>query len=351
MRGLSRFSRSTRLLAALGLLVSGVFMLLAPAGALTGGGASTATLSRDGWWEPKPSLSTVPANAIAVGAQGGNDTKIAAIGMDIFVADDEELVGLTLTLKEATGPGANFPPITEQSQSQPQSAVVIVACPITSIWVPEDGGDKAVNPPVADCDMARGDGVRNHAAGTWSFDLTFLAELWINDTIDQNGILLIERVGPPMSFQVSFEDLSTGSPALDLDTFPITDEPEDDFTEEEFEEFISGGTDSGSTDDNFFSAIGSTVTGTSDTPFGITDTPPTTAPAQPEAERRNQPVANRRPTKGTLPLGTLALIPLVLGLALLSGVILGPAGDPATVRHREGGLSRALARRTPTPQQ
>ena len=42
---------------------------------------------------------------------------------------------------------------------------------------------------------------------------------------------------------------------------------------------------------------------------------------------------------------TLLLIPAAVGLAVLIGVVLGPRGRPSPVVSREGGLSRALARR------
>lgn len=345
------FSRTARTLAALGFLALGVLMLLAPAGAQTDESGAYANLSTAGWWERKPSVPNVPANAVAVAAQNGSDTKVAAFGVDMYLPEGEELVGLTLTLKESSTPGATFPPLTQQGQGQAPTQVLVVACPITSTWNAEDGGDKA-NAPVADCDLARGDGVRN-ADGTWTFDLTMLAELWSSETIEQNGLLLIERVAAPMSFQVSYDDLSTGTPKLELETLPALEEDSEDGEEfeEEFEEEVEGGTGSDTGGDSFFDAIGEDVTGTPDTPFGITDTPPTTAPPAEPVDEPREPVANRRPTKGSLPVATLALVPIAAGLALLSSVVLGPAGDPATARRRDGGLSRALARRSPTPQQ
>lgn len=47
-----------------------------------------------------------------------------------------------------------------------------------------------------------------------------------------------------------------------------------------------------------------------------------------------------------LPAPTALLIPVAVGLAVLVGVTLGPEGRPAPVLRREGGLSRALARRS-----
>jgi len=40
---------------------------------------------------------------------------------------------------------------------------------------------------------------------------------------------------------------------------------------------------------------------------------------------------------------TWLLVPFVITVALVLAIALGPAGDPASVRRREGGVSRALA--------
>jgi hypothetical protein len=48
-----------------------------------------------------------------------------------------------------------------------------------------------------------------------------------------------------------------------------------------------------------------------------------------------------------VPTPTALLVPAVLGVAVLIGVVLGPRGRPSPAIAREGGLSRALARRGP----
>jgi hypothetical protein len=47
-----------------------------------------------------------------------------------------------------------------------------------------------------------------------------------------------------------------------------------------------------------------------------------------------------------LPASTALLVPVAVGLAVLIGLALGPGGRPTPVHRREGGLSRALARRS-----
>jgi hypothetical protein len=62
------------------------------------------------------------------------------------------------------------------------------------------------------------------------------------------------------------------------------------------------------------------------------------------------PALRARPAVGFwdhVPAPTTLLLPLALGLAVLVSVTLGPAGRPSPVFRREGGLSRALARRKP----
>jgi hypothetical protein len=59
--------------------------------------------------------------------------------------------------------------------------------------------------------------------------------------------------------------------------------------------------------------------------------------------------ARIRPAVGfweRVPAPTALLVPVAAGLAVLIGVVLGPVGRPSPVFRREGGLSRALARRS-----
>lgn len=48
---------------------------------------------------------------------------------------------------------------------------------------------------------------------------------------------------------------------------------------------------------------------------------------------------------GNLPFAVYLLIPLVLGLALLTAIALGPRGEPEPRERRAGGVTRALGRR------
>ena len=60
------------------------------------------------------------------------------------------------------------------------------------------------------------------------------------------------------------------------------------------------------------------------------------------------PVLHARPAVDFwehVPGATALLVPVAAGLAILVGLVLGPTGRPAPVFRRQGGLSRALARR------
>ena len=330
-----------RSLVAAGAVVGALGFALLPAEGQTDDSGTTATISKDGWWRPaSPLPSTVPATAIAVSAQGGNDDKVAALGIDFHLSTEETLDSLKLTLVEDTTPGATYPPPDAPREAQ----AAISACPITGIWVSEKGGDIAKK-PAADCTTARGDGTRN-ADATWTFDLTSIAELWSSNAIEQNGILLVKRVAAPITFQISFKDLSTGTMRLQASTTFIESETtttEDTFFTEDttVTEDTSGG--------NFFTDIAESAEGSNTTPLGIVDTTTTTTAVREPSG--NVPISNRTPTKGSLPAATLLLFPLALGLALVGGLVLGPAGDPAMSRRREGGLSRALDRRTQQQQE
>ncbi|HET9772586.1 MAG TPA: hypothetical protein VFS16_16950 [Acidimicrobiia bacterium] len=78
-------------------------------------------------------------------------------------------------------------------------------------------------------------------------------------------------------------------------------------------------------------------------------------PPRPGRSRSRRPRPLRPPKPGgraavdfweSVPTPTALLIPVVLGLAVLIGLVLGPGGRPTPAIAREGGLSRALARRS-----
>lgn len=330
--------------------------------------APTAILSQDGWWnrakgpqsgEPDnpvrstlggsvPAPSTVPANGLGVGAAGGDPDKVAAIGIVLEAGLDPLVDSLVLTLKETAGAnGSNLN----------SSGAKIIACPITSFWAGVKDGDWVGRPVCDDSQAVPG---ARAADGTWTFDLTLLAMQWVDPTsgLDQNGVLLMESVDAPMTFQVSFEDIATGKVTTTFaatpgfgeeefgsDEFTSFDEPvvEETFPEETFAEEPS--TDFGTTfDDSASFESSGAVTGSVSAPAPVT---PVADAAASDAATTSvaRPIASVG-LFGALPAGAIVfLLLLVLGAALLLGIVLGPLAAPTPAVVRSGGVSRALAAR------
>ncbi|HEV7865318.1 MAG TPA: hypothetical protein VGR20_21660, partial [Acidimicrobiia bacterium] len=161
---------------------------------------SRGAATQDGWWNrlqgpvegepdgnpvrplvpavPKPP--NVPADAIAAGATTGQVDKVAAVGIDLVLADGATLDGLTLRLKEAPGNGANLG----------AKEAKVTACPATIPWGP---GQNAAwrERPTFDCRLGSADGTRAED-GTWTFDLTGIAQLWADTppSLAPNGVVL-----------------------------------------------------------------------------------------------------------------------------------------------------------------
>lgn len=328
--------------------------------------APTAIPSQDGWWnrakgpqqgEPDnplrsslggsiPAPSTVPANALGVGAAAGDADKVAAIGLVLEAGIDPLVDSLVLTLKESAANGSNLN----------SSSARIIACPITSFWAGVKDGDW-VNRPTCDDSQAVA-GVRA-ADGTWTFDLTLLAMQWVDATsgLDQNGVLLTEAVDAPMSFQVSFDDISTGKVTTAFSATPGFSDEELGFSDEElttFEEEPAGeetfveepvAEDFGST----FADDGSTFESSDVAAAPMATTPPATAPDAGAPVAATSALARPAGAIGlfdAVPIGVLLfLLLLFVGTALLLGVVLGPIAAPTPAVVRSGGVSRALAAR------
>ena len=353
-----------RAVAALGLLVA---LVAVPTGVLgqaegTTDPPPTAILSQDGWWnrakgpqpqEPTnplrpaiggvvPAPSTVPATGLGVGALGGDPDKVAAIGLVLEAGADAFVDSLVLTLQETPDSGSNL---------NAESAK-IAACPITGFWAGVKDGDWA-NRPV--CDEGQSVVGERAANGTWTFDLTLMAMNWLDPTsgLDQNGILLVESVDAPMSFQVSFSDLSSGkmttafsaTPGFGDDVafedFAPVDEPA--FTEE-FEDVPVDDSSSFELDDSATFAAPRTRTVT--TPRVTTPPAAAAAPQVAGTTASVRPAAAGGDLLGSLPVAALVfLVLLVLAGALLLGLVLGPLTSPTPAVVRSGGVSRVLAAR------
>ncbi len=351
-----RMSRSPRwVVFALGLLALTVVPVAGWSQAGTNTGSESAILTQDGWWnraqgpqssEPAnpirpaiggvlPAPSTVPAKSIAVGALAGDPDKVAAVGFILDAPIDALVDRLTMTLKESTASGANAN----------AAGAVIVACPITEFWAGVKNGD-FVNRPVCDESLAS-PGARA-ADGTWKFDLSLMATSWLDPAsgLAQNGVLLVEAVAAPTSFQVSFDDTASDNVKLDFATtgggFSASSEFVPDESPTTTEPFVVAAPTTEPPND--FSAP--------------VDTVPTldTVPPEPEAAPTASPVATAAPVARTspdpgglfdnLPLLAMVLVGLLIaGAAVFVGLVLGPLAVPGATPSRAGGVSAALEAR------
>jgi hypothetical protein len=320
------------------------------------------TVDRDGWWDRasdpgrpigSPGLPfPVPANALAVSASGGEPDKVAAVGVLLDV-EPELFQRLILNVTEASDPGSNVG----------SSQGAIQACAITGSWTSTKGGDWA-NRPAADLGDCV-DGVRSSDA-VWRFDLSTFARRWLDGSLAANGVLLIEKVDPPSTFQVAVGDRSTSTMTFLVDVTHTDDEATTtDAGSGDSSSSAAGSGDATSTGDDGSAASGSlddasaSDQGASDTfvySGGDAFTVPAPAPqaeAVPDVARPAQPASTSRGTdlarpitRGRLPLATVLLIPIAIALALAMSASLGESGDGVVVAgKREGGVSRVMRQR------
>jgi hypothetical protein len=324
--------------------------------------------NQDGWWnrfqgpqegEPAgnpirplvprvPSPPNVPADAIAVGASASQVDKVAAVGIDVTSLPVGSLVDvLKVHLKESQHQGANIN----------ADMAKVSACPATTPWGP-DRNANWMDRPQADCELGKFEGQR--AGGEWVFDVTPLGMLWADPgsgTLPNGVVLLVEPV--PGTVQVAWTGLDAGGVTLEVATSPppeqslseytytetaptTTTEAAPAFTPTETELSYDAGPSSSATDT--YSSSTSGLESAAPAESAEAPAPAVPLPATASGGRSN---LKTRPVKvwGNLPPTSALLVPTVLTLALLLGWALGPSGRPLPAHGREGGLSRALARR------
>jgi hypothetical protein len=330
---------------------------------VTESGTASAILSQDGWWnraqgrqEPEPETpirpviggtvpapSTVPADGLGVGAVLGDADKVAAIGFVLDAPLDAFVDRLVLTVKESAAANANAN----------ATAAAIVACPITDFWASAKNGD-FVNRP--GCDDGQSVPGTRGPDGTWTFDLASMGSGWLDGTLSQNGVLLKEAVEPPVSFQVSFGDLTTDTVQIDFAASGGGFSGSSDFFDDSFltETPSESTSDSGfALDDQPSTFDSGTTFDAGDSSFATTPAAPTEAVASPaeEASRPLTPVSGVAPLAevelfGNLPVAALVFLALlVAGAALFLSLVLGPLTAPTPAAVRRGGVSQALAAR------
>lgn len=309
--------------------------------------AGSVAADRDGWWNrakggnlplTSPSIPfPVPPNGLAVAASNGEPEKAAAVGIRLDV-DSRAFQRLILNLKESASNGS----------SVGVQVAAIKACAIEADWTPVKDGNWP--PPTAVTDSGCINGTRS-AEGVWSFDLSAIAQRWLAGDLAQNGVLLVENVNPPASFQVTWGDRTTPDLSFGLDVVveeeggasaPAVEEVTPDNATASEEPVAGGGSDFRSTTGSFeFSGGDAFATAVPQEP-AVSPSPAVATPVPRSPPLPAEPIS----VGENLPAGTILLGPLALFLAGLAAYSLGPAGNPSalTVR-REGGVSRALARR------
>jgi len=353
-------------------------LVIAPGSPARAAESRTGVATQSGWWnrlqgpvdgEPEanpvrpfvpavPDPATVPSDAIAVSAGGGQGDKVAAVGVDPAVSDGATVDAVSLRLVESPAGGANAGADT----------AAVVACPATAPWGP---GKNAAwrDRPAADCGLASVDGVRA-SDGAWTFDLTPIVRLWTDPArpLANDGVVLaIDAARSPGLVQVSWNDVGTGTVRVEVTATPATPArapdreaagagPAAPATAAPRPAMVAGSPLSAritsaaalapALDGGGEAAAGGSEDAAAAGTAGPAAGP--VGPAGPAAPGSNGAAVAARPAVGFwehLSAPSALLAPIAAGLAILVGLVLGPLGRPSPVIRREGGLSRALARR------
>jgi hypothetical protein len=365
-------------------LALGLLFLISASAVPAHAAESQAAATQDGWWNrlqgpqegepagnpvrtlvpalPKPP--NVPADAISTGATAGQVDKVAAVGIDVLLVDGAGVDALVLRLRESDGNGANIG----------ADKAKVLACPATSPWGPGQNANWQ-DRPIADCSLGSAEGTRGED-GTWTFDLSAIGRLWADPfaPIPAYGVVLsVDPAASPSSVQVSWLNFETGSVTVELAaTAPAPGAPTDGGLIATEPTAVAPGPNAGSSLESTADsrAFPSTVADAAGAPTystgpggdaaspsasdaaagGATPEPPAEVTLNAGPDRPAGAALQARRAVDFwehVPTPTALLIPVAFGLALLVSVTLGPAGRPSPVFPREGGLSRALARRNP----
>ncbi len=310
--------------------------------------ATGASVDKVGWWNAQNSATSTPAanitvpappgvpkGTLAVSAANGDPNKITAIGILPDAATGDTVTAFTLAIKEATQ--------ADQAANINSAAAKIVACPITAFWVGGENGTWDAK-PAYDCTLAKAPGTRG-ADGTWTFDLLAIGQAWTDPsgTIAPDGIVLVEEVDSPDSFQTVFATSGAGAVVVNLEYQAATSDDGSGGVPTSPSDSGSGSFDSGS------GSFDVPAFGSSDIPVGGLSTPTSTGTgtegAAPPSSAAPRAIASTSPNVlGNMPGGVLLAGPAFLVLLALLAYSLGPAGEPAAAT-RQRGVSRALAAR------
>ncbi len=310
---------------------------------------------KTGWWwagnetpldetvvaPPQPSPPNVPKGALPVAAAGGEPEKVTALEFKLAGTPGGFVEKAVLVLRESGEPGALV---------NPESAKIL-ACPVTeSFWA--DGSAAAWKArPAYDCDLASALGERDAKSGVWTFDLAAVASLWTAEGGTGSGsVALVEGAEAPESFQVAFEGPAAKGVgfAFAVGKTPATPALPTSGSGLAGPVATSGGSGSPST-----ASLGSSTAGSAGPLAGSASVAPmgealqaagdpAVAPANVATTPVAAPFAAPAWYSG-IPAAGYALVPLMLGLAYLLMLALGPDAQPASGPAQHG-VARALGR-------
>jgi len=300
-----------------------------------------ATITDAGWWNrsraqlalptgqpPAPPTPGVPAGSLVAGASVGDPDAVTAVGIDLESPPGATVERFELTLREVPDEGANLN----------STFAALVACPATGFWI---GGENGVweTRPAHDCSLGEAPGTRADD-GTWSFDLTAIAQGWSDGVLDPNGVVLVEDVEAPTGFRAVFAGLD----ALAVGVRAATsggDEPPTPTTRAASGSRAPSVTRPGSAPAGAGGGIRPPAAGTSVPPTA----PPTTGAAEVAVDVPAVRIAGEAPSPlGSIPWWSWPMLAAALVLGLLAMFALGPAGEPVTASTGRG-VTRALEAR------
>ena len=333
------------------LVVAALALALIPSAASAD--VTGATVDKTGWWNRANTQTSTPAGPVTIPPPPGIPEGSLVVGAAGPVGDEPNAVA-AIGIQPDVGPGATLESFTLRISEDPAAqgnqgteGAVVVACPITDFWA---GGENAPwdTRPTDDCTAASAPGERDDA-GTWTFDLAPIGELWFDTfgTVVADGVVLRPVLEETTPFQAVFDE---GSIDIELLAEPAPGDDEDPFAEPPFSD--PGGTDSGLSNSGGGGIFSDPVV--TAPPSGSFETPSSPEVAPPTDEGGDDTAAPPAVAPDTLPAATRAgdvfgnLSPLVLlGIVLFAGLLLstsywfGPNGQPVTTVRRRG-VSRAL---------
>lgn len=346
-----------------------VLAMLGAACLLTAGGAglaaadvkpgteSGASVMKTGWWWqanqdatgetdvnpgelPKPG---VPEGALPVSAAAGEPEKVSAIEFMVDADPGATVTSFLLSLKESEEPGG--------SVNSDSEDVAVAACQITdSFWADGQGAAWNRQPTYNDKECVTG---KRDEDGIWQFDLTSLAGSWtIGETEVPTSIMLVPEAEAPHSFQAAFDGPDAGGIGIQATSEGGTPPPgpAPPLTGTGGTAGTGGvagigngvsdpgmpatGDDGGGTEDSGGLAAGEEAPEAAGTPPGKD------APTPSDAELAASPSPEPPGLFDGIPAGIWVLIPVMLGLAYVMMLAMGPRGEQGgSVQH---GVSRAL---------